>query len=780
MSTDNERIRQLEESYRKLWEEHLELKDRIRANYAEFKEIRERMGIPEAKAVPQTKPVSQATPQPVIAAQSREVKPEATPASEKKGWPEDPKPAVKATAQKEKSTWEEYIGEQLLSKIGIVILIIGVGIGAKYAIDHQLLSPAMRIVGGYIIAAILGFFAYRFKEKYTAFSAVLVSGAMAVTYFMTYAAYIFYGLYPYWLTFLLLFLTTGATVVAALRYNMVIIAHIGLVGAYVLPALISNQANHISSYLIYMAVINGGILVVSFLRDWKSLFHVAFGWTVCVFIAWFVFTYSEKGDAKTALFFLTLFFALFQTAFIAYPLVKKHPFKATDLWMVIPNMLGYFIMGQFVLHWGDFHPKADFIFGLLIGGLFFALWQVFSKLRPEDRLLHETHFLVGSSAITLSFLLELEGPTLPLFLAMQAVLMGWLTVRSASRTDGSWRFLDVFSTILISLSLFVLLLKTTYDANHSLAMTPFLNGDFGLLLATFFITGIGFVALQTRAKTLPEQRFLIVDGLLVATLFGGLLIGVNEIYFAFKHAFSVHKVAGELVNREAWRATMLVAVTAFVGVYWCLFVLAERFYLRLKNGPQLIPFVSGLLIGSLLIVLTMISTGYGGSDLLTSDLEWIQTLSRYAVFGSILGMGWTWLKAGEKNQQLLTMIHLAILWMLSLEMTHWLAVNGSQSAHKLSLSILWGIYAIYILYLGILKAFAALRVTAMVILGITLVKLFFYDISHLSTPAKTILFIALGGLLLVGAYFYQRNIAKVKQDEADASSKNSDHETNGD
>jgi uncharacterized membrane protein len=143
-------------------------------------------------------------------------------------------------------------------------------------------------------------------------------------------------------------------------------------------------------------------------------------------------------------------------------------------------------------------------------------------------------------------------------------------------------------------------------------------------------------------------------------------------------------------------------------------------------------------------------------------------------------MGWTWLKAGEKNQQLLTMIHLAILWMLSLEMTHWLAVNGSQSAHKLSLSILWGIYAIYILYLGILKSFAALRVTAMVILGITLVKLFFYDISHLSTPAKTILFIALGGLLLVGAYFYQRNIAKVKQDEADASSKNSDHETNGD
>ncbi|MDH4472914.1 MAG: DUF2339 domain-containing protein [Fluviicola sp.] len=773
MSTDNERIRQLEESYRKLWEQHLELKESIRVNYAEFKDIRDRMGIPEAESAPQ------ATPEPVIAPNSREIPPTASPSPvpEKKGWPEDPVKTVKPAAPKEKSTWEEYIGEQLLSKIGIVILIIGVGIGAKYAIDHQLLSPAMRILGGYGIAAVLGLFAYRFKGKYTAFSAVLASGALAVTYFMTYAAYVFYGLYPYWLAFTLLFLTTGATVVSALRYNMVIIAHIGLVGAYVLPVLISNQSNHISSYLIYMAVINGGILAVSFLRDWKSLFHVAFGWTVCVFIAWFVFTYSEKSDANTALFFLTLFFGLFQTAFIAYPLMKKQQFKAHDLWLVIPNMLGYFIMGQFVLHWGNFHPKADFIFGLLIGGLFFVLWLVFRKLRSEDRLLQDTHFMVGSAAITLSLLLELEGASLPLFLAIQAVLMGWLNVRSARQTKDNWRFPDVFSTILIALSLFVLLFKTTVGADHSLTIAPFSNDNFWLLLATVFVTGVGFVIVHNTAKSVPEQRFSIIDGLLIATLFGGFFVGANEIYFAFRHAYSIHKIPTEIGNEQAWNATLLMAITAFIGVYWCLFVFTERLFLHLKNGTQVIPFFSGVLIALLLIVMTLISTKYGASEYLTDNLEWVQTLSRYAVFCSILGMGWTWLKAGQKNQQLLTVIHIAILWMLSLEMTHWLSVNTNDSARKLSLSILWGIYAIYILYLGIIKAFPALRVTAMIILGITLVKLFLYDISHLSTPAKTILFIALGGLLLLGAYFYQRNSVKNKPNEVDLTSKNTHHET---
>ena len=40
-----------------------------------------------------------------------------------------------------KANLEKFIGENLISKIGIVILVIGVAIGAKYAIDKNLISP---------------------------------------------------------------------------------------------------------------------------------------------------------------------------------------------------------------------------------------------------------------------------------------------------------------------------------------------------------------------------------------------------------------------------------------------------------------------------------------------------------------------------------------------------------------------------------------------------------------------------------------------------------------
>lgn len=91
---------------------------------------------------------------------------------------------------------EEFVGRNLISLIGIVITIIGVAIGAKYAIDSNLISPAMRIILGYAFAfATLGI-ALKLKAKYDSFSAILLSGAMAMLYFLTYFAYSFYDLIP--------------------------------------------------------------------------------------------------------------------------------------------------------------------------------------------------------------------------------------------------------------------------------------------------------------------------------------------------------------------------------------------------------------------------------------------------------------------------------------------------------------------------------------------------------------------------------------------------------
>ena len=150
--------------------------------------------------------------------------------------PERPAPAPKAV----KSDLEKFIGENLISKIGIVITVLGVAIGAKYAIDNNLISPLSRIVLGYLFGFGLLAVAVRLKEKYLNFSAVLLSGAMAIQYFITFAAYSFYGLMTQSSAFALMLIFTVFTVLAAIKYNRQVIAHFGLVGAYTIPFLLSD------------------------------------------------------------------------------------------------------------------------------------------------------------------------------------------------------------------------------------------------------------------------------------------------------------------------------------------------------------------------------------------------------------------------------------------------------------------------------------------------------------------------------------------------------------
>ena len=65
-------------------------------------------------------------------------------------------------------------------------------------------------------------------------------------------------------------------------------------------------------------------------------------------------------------------------------------------------------------------------------------------------------------------------------------------------------------------------------------------------------------------------------------------------------------------------------------------------------------------------------------------------------------------------------------------------------------------YALILIGLGIWKGKKHLRIGAIALFTITLVKLFFYDISLLGTIAKTIVFVVLGILLLIISFLYNK------------------------
>ena len=101
-------------------------------------------------------------------------------------------------------------------------------------------------------------------------------------------------------------------------------------------------------------------------------------------------------------------------------------------------------------------------------------------------------------------------------------------------------------------------------------------------------------------------------------------------------------------------------------------------------------------------------------------------------------------------------LHIAVIWIASSELIHWIAMTDPAQSYKLGLSILWGVYSLFLISLGIWKKKKHLRVGAIALFGVTLCKLFFYDISHLDTISKTIVFVSLGVLLLIISFLYNK------------------------
>ena len=87
---------------------------------------------------------------------------------------------------------------------------------------------------------------------------------------------------------------------------------------------------------------------------------------------------------------------------------------------------------------------------------------------------------------------------------------------------------------------------------------------------------------------------------------------------------------------------------------------------------------------------------------------------------------------------------------------HWTDILDAKNSYKLALSILWGICSLIIIWIGISEDKQHLRLAGFGLFGVTLLKLFFYDIAHLNTISKTIVLVSLGVLLLTISFLYNK------------------------
>lgn len=79
-----------------------------------------------------------------------------------------------------------------------------------------------------------------------------------------------------------------------------------------------------------------------------------------------------------------------------------------------------------------------------------------------------------------------------------------------------------------------------------------------------------------------------------------------------------------------------------------------------------------------------------------------------------------------------------------------------ENMQKLTLSGIWLLYSVALMAAGLWRRIAGWRIAAMVLFGISILKVFVYDLSFLDTVYRIISFISLGVILLTVSYLYQK------------------------
>ena len=244
------------------------------------------------------------------------------------GGPEK-RPAAFSVREKASLSMENFIGLRLIHVIGIVVLVIGLSIGVKYAIDRNLISEVMRIALAYAAGLVLYVLSVRLKNKYQGFSAILFSGGMASLYFTTYGAYVYYDMLPFALAFAIMIGLTAFTVYQAMVYDRQEIALLGLVGAYGIPFLISKNAERVDLFFLYITIINIGVVYLCMKKPWKQTGRIAQSITWLLFIGWAFMRFDIKQQWIGAV-FMVAFFLLFLFQALAKRLFQDQQLEGSD------------------------------------------------------------------------------------------------------------------------------------------------------------------------------------------------------------------------------------------------------------------------------------------------------------------------------------------------------------------------------------------------------------------------------------------------------------------
>ncbi|WP_445711002.1 DUF2339 domain-containing protein [Flavobacterium sp.] len=693
---------------------------------------------------------------------------------------------------------EKFIGENLINKIGILILVLGISFFVKFAIDKEWINKPARVGIGILCGSLVMVIAHKLKKNYAAFSSVLVAGAISIFYFTISIAFHDYHLFGQTVAFIIMVVITAFSTLVSVSYNRQELAVLSLIGGFAVPFMVSTGSGNYVVLLTYIAILNVGILGIAYFKKWKVVTVLAFLFTSILFASWYTNElYDNKLPHAGAIAFATIFYFIFSVIVVLNNIRNKGTFSVIEYFILVANTFFFFGMGMGILHNWGINFKGLFTILLAIYNLIYAI--ILYKKFGLDK--NAIYLLIGLALtfVTLTIPIQFEGNQITIFWAAEAVLLFWLSQKSKIKHFKSGAFIVQILTII---SLLMDWFKYNYPVEPlSVILNP-------LFVSGFVVSLSLFLTYWLLKKESEETKIVLFE----VSFYRKALFVVATVVIYFTGFLEVkHQSSQFLLNPASSLSFPVTYHFVFVAI---LLVLADRF----KN----VLFQKVLMLISVISMLTYIVDFYSlpNNELVKNFV--LNTTTKYAfyfhyiILGCLIYFGYQLFKLAKSEPKVAILHHKIMPWLFVFATVY--ILSNEIMAHSLQFSkgnidtvyfektfsrktitspydttdyvreeylntefdkvkrqiikigypILWGLFSFVFLIIGIKKQWKNLRIIALSLLGITILKLFIYDIKNVSETGKIIAFILLGVLILIISFVYQK-IKKLVVDETSKS-----------
>jgi uncharacterized membrane protein len=697
------------------------------------------------------RPVPPITPKPVVA----------DPVLAATSEPERSKPQTKIPTPsffEKNPDLEKFIGENLANKIGIAILVLGIGFFVKFAIDQNWINEIGRVFIGILCGGILLAIAHRLRKTFNAFSSVLVGGGIAVLYFTIAIAFHEYGIFSQTAAFILMVGITAFTIVLSIGYNRVELAVFAILGGFGSPFMVSTGEGNYIVLFTYMLILNGGMLVLAYHKKWKIINIICYAFTIIIYGGWLSdrFDGANPSMIQGALIFATLFYLVFFAMNIINNIRQRAKFEATEIFMLLSNTFLYYSAGIVILN----NEIADDFRGLFTAALgifnFVFAYLLYKNARADRNLVF---MLIGLvlTFISLAAPIQLEGNYITLFWAAEAVLLLWLSQKSGIAL---MKIASVIVTALMAISLMMDWKQIYIENAEDVSLNIIFNK--GYITSVVSIASLVFVGILLRNEQ-ENKYFKPADYRTIITI-------CTAVFVYTAHLLELRYHIGGFVERYD-------AQTVIIGCYNMFFILLIMMAEEKLSVPDQIksvfPFWG---------IVAMVAYAFfyheqvidSRNDYLTGTSGSTGFMAHYVLVGLLIAnvvLSLNKLNARTALTEAFSNLHwwlyvIFFLFIASAELDHTVlitAYNDQQTFdhilkqnHKIGFPILWGIAAFLLIVVGLKRKIKMLRIISLALLLTTLLKLFIFDLKGISEGGKIAAFISLGILLLVVSFMYQR------------------------